>query len=437
MNSHRLPHIFLFFLTLLCAPLAAHGVEPSDHAVSSGQGAFTTVTTCAPLSAQLGTTREQVSAKLVEQGKPQALDNFFHRLYAPGKDRKLPHMTPGFIAHVRSLVRAVGSPSLFNGKELGQLCVENVYSLPQHVFLDLQMRRMELKNFCYTAPDLTLEAMRTKARLAAMDRLLLQLSKDYTALDTEQRHLLLHDLHFDERFDWFGNDLCMDVRADVIPMQIQREIAKALGRIPDVPPASIPKVAYQLDLDGLDSGDLVPEFGNHVGLFTDFQGKCLGSTSPKGATASFSMLAEEDFDLRLYVANVFDLPQKPGKSSPFPLFTLRYENGLTENYSIKAGYDDNLSPQAVYQAGAITTNTMPWINAANFNEYRLIKRKSLMKFFVNGRFIFYFTTSGDNLTTVRLPLPWKARLYDLVVTQQPSANQQAGPESASRKETTQ
>ena len=358
-----------------------------------------------------------MAASLVELGRKKALDVFLHRFYAPGKKAVLPQMTPGFVDQVQSLLAPVDQPRLFNGKEFGQLCAQSVFSLPQHAFNHLQMRRLQLTNFCYSAPELSLEAMRNKARLAAMDRLLLQVDPDYTAMNAEQRHMVLHNLRINQNFDWFSGNICMDATADIIPMQVEREIALAMGRLPETAPPSGPKVAYQLDLGGLDSGDLLPEFGKDVGLFTDFQGKCLGSTAPKGATAFFPALAGKDFDLKIYVANVFDLPPKPGKSARFPLFTLRYENGLMEAYSLNAGYDDKLTPQAIYRVGSTTTNTLPWINAVNFNEYHIVKRDSLMKLFVNGQFVFYFQTTGNALTGIRLQLPWKARLYDIVVTE--------------------
>ena len=67
-----------------------------------------------------------------------------------------------------------------------------------------------------------------------------------------------------------------------------------------------------------------------------------------------------------------------------------------------------------------------------------------MKLFVNGQFVFYFSTGGNSLTGVRLPLPWKARLYDLVVTEpgqasvsgQTSVSQPAQMGQASAKDTT-
>ncbi|MFW5488966.1 MAG: hypothetical protein ACNI3A_11230 [Desulfovibrio sp.] len=384
---------------------------------TTGQGAFTTVITCAPLSGQLGRTRQQVAASLTQQGRSKAMDIFFHRLYTPNAKGELPHMEPGFKAHVLSLLEVVDQPRLFNGKGLGELCAQTMYSLPQHVFNQLRPRRMELKNFCYSAPELSLEAMRTQARYAAMDRMLLQAAPQYTALTREQRAMLLHNLKIKQLFDWFSNDMCMSASADIIPMQMEREINKALGRLPDAPPPAGPKVAYQLDLKGQDAGDPVPEWGKDIGVFTDFQGKCLGSTAPKGATALFPLTTGQDFDVSIFVANVFDLPQKPGKSARFPLFSLRYENGLWEDYSLIAGYDDKLQPQAVYRVGSIVTNTLPWIDAVNFNEYKVVKRGSLMKLFVNGQFVFYFSTGGNSLTGVRLLLPWKARLYDLVITE--------------------
>lgn len=408
---------------------------------TTGQGAFTTVITCAPLSGQLGRTRQQVAASLTQQGRSKAMDIFFHRLYTPNAKGELPHMEPGFKAHVLSLLEVVDQPRLFNGKGLGELCAQTMYSLPQHVFNQLRPRRVELKNFCYSAPELSLEAMRTQARYAAMDRMLLQAAPQYTALTREQRTMLLHNLKTKQQFDWFSNDMCMSASADIIPMQMEREINKALGRLPDAPPPAGPKVAYQLDLKGQDAGDPVPEWGKDIGVFTDFQGKCLGSTAPKGATALFPLTTGQDFDVSIFVANVFDLPQKPGKSARFPLFSLRYENGLWEDYSLIAGYDDKLQPQAVYRVGSIVTNTLPWIDAVNFNEYKVVKRGSLMKLFVNGQFVFYFSTGGNSLTGVRLPLPWKARLYDLVVTEpgqssvsQTSQTSQTG--QASAKDTT-
>ncbi len=150
----------------------------------------------------------------------------------------------------------------------------------------------------------------------------------------------------------------------------------------------------------------------------------MASTSPKGSNVLFPAPPVEDFSVDILIRNAFDLSEREGRTDRFFLFTINYKSGIKEVYTLNLTRNENYVWHSRYfisrsgpkiMAWTAATDYRPWNNSLDFNEYKVIKEKGLLRFFFNGEFIRNETSKGDAVESVKVNLRENERLYDVIV----------------------
>jgi hypothetical protein len=189
------------------------------------------------------------------------------------------------------------------------------------------------------------------------------------------------------------------------------EIAKANG-------------VTHFDLKKLSAGSPVGGLGKNLLVLDDEEGKYVTSPSPEGSYVLLPAETGKDFSVSILIKNAFVLSDRTDRTDHFFLFRINYKNGVKELYTTDITRPSNTLWRSRYYISrsgpdlmdwTTSTDYRPWNNALDFNEYKVIKEKDLIRFFFNGEFIRSEKTMGDVLQTVKVDLREHERLYDIVV----------------------
>ncbi|WP_428560324.1 MAG: hypothetical protein ACP59X_16310 [Solidesulfovibrio sp. DCME] len=200
--------------------------------------------------------------------------------------------------------------------------------------------------------------------------------------------------------------------------------AEALGQ--PLPPATISHKdgLTRIDVSRLSSGMPVGTFNQNLVVLDDEEGKYVASTSPQGSDVLFPVDAATDYSVDILIKNAFVLSERNNRTDSFFLFTISYKNGIKEIYTVNLSRNDKFvwnSRYFINRMGGeamnwtVSTDYRPWNNALDFNEYKVIKEKDLVRFFFNGEFVRNERTMGDAITAVKVVLRQNERLYDVLV----------------------
>lgn len=199
---------------------------------------------------------------------------------------------------------------------------------------------------------------------------------------------------------------------------------EALGQ--PFPPASLSHNdgLTRIDVSRLSTGMPIGAFNQNLVVLGDEEGKYVASTAPTGSDLLFPVEAATDYSVDILIKNAFVLSDRNNRTDSFFLFTIAYKNGIKEVYSVNLTRNDKFVWNSRYFISRIGGDTMnwtvstdyrPWNNALDFNEYKVIKEKNLVRFFFNGEFIRNERTLGDAITSVKVVLRQNERLYDVLV----------------------
>ncbi|MHC1711429.1 MAG: hypothetical protein AB9872_04675 [Solidesulfovibrio sp.] len=197
------------------------------------------------------------------------------------------------------------------------------------------------------------------------------------------------------------------------------------------------------DLSKLSSGTPVGALGKNLVVLDDEEGKYIASAAPEGSYVLFPGQTGKDFSVGILIKNAFVLNKRNENTDRFFLFRVNYKNGIRELYAISLTRTSDLIWRSRYfisRGGAdsmdwsVATDYRPWNNAIDFNEYKVIKEKNLLRFFVNGEFIRSEKTLGDAFESVKVDLRGNERLYDIIVRDLAIAGpeQKSGPGTKER-----
>ncbi|WP_027183761.1 hypothetical protein [Desulfovibrio inopinatus] len=181
---------------------------------------------------------------------------------------------------------------------------------------------------------------------------------------------------------------------------------------------------YRISMAGKNPGDPYTMYGSNLIVLRDDQGKYLGSASKDGSNIAFPVTTTDAFGVDILTRNMFPLSDRVGWTDRFDLFTLIYKNGIKESYSLNVMEDENYQLMGRYfisRSGpnytgyTSSTDWLPWVNAVDFNEFKVLKANGVIRLFYNGQFIRNEPTRGDSLIRVHIPLRYGDRLYDIIV----------------------
>ena len=180
----------------------------------------------------------------------------------------------------------------------------------------------------------------------------------------------------------------------------------------------------RINLQRLSSGSPVGGVGRNLIVLADDEGKYVTPTSPAGAYVLLPATTGKDFAISILIKNAFVLSDRTGRTDHFFLFRVNYQNGVKELYTTDITRPSNILYRNRYYISrsgpdmmgwTAATDYRPWNNALDFNEYRIVKEKNLLRFFFNGEFIRSERTMGDTLRAVKVDLREHERLYDIRV----------------------
>ena len=181
----------------------------------------------------------------------------------------------------------------------------------------------------------------------------------------------------------------------------------------------------RIDLTKLTPGTPTGSLGKNLIVLGDEEGKYIASATPEGSYVLLPVQdTGKDFSVGILIKNAFVLNTRSGSTDRFFLFRINYKNGISELYAINLTRSPDIVWRSRYfisRSGqdkmdwTVGTDYRPWNNALDFNEYKVIKEKELIRFFVNGEFIRSEKTLGDVLASVKVDLRANERLYDIIV----------------------
>lgn len=179
-----------------------------------------------------------------------------------------------------------------------------------------------------------------------------------------------------------------------------------------------------IDLKRLSTGSPVGGIGKNLIVLDDEEGKYVASASPQGSYVLLPAATGKNFTVSILIKNAFVLSERTGRTDHFFLFRVNYKNGVKELYTTDITRPSNILYRNRYYISrsgpdmmgwTAATDYRPWNNALDFNEYKIIKEKNLLRFFFNGEFIRSERTMGDVLESVKVDLREHERLYDIRV----------------------
>jgi hypothetical protein len=179
----------------------------------------------------------------------------------------------------------------------------------------------------------------------------------------------------------------------------------------------------RFDLTKMTPGSPVGGLGKNLIVLDDEEGKYVASSSPEGSYVLLPAETGQDFSVSIIIKNAFVLSDRTDRTNHFFLFRVNYKNGVKELYTTDITRPANSVWRNRYYISrsgpdlmdwTASTDYRPWNNALDFNEYKVIKDKDLIRFFFNGEFIRSEKTMGDVLESVKVDLREHERLYNII-----------------------
>ena len=201
--------IILFFLVLV-------GLFASDKEVSTQKKV------CLSVSDYPGKTVAQFKDILINKAKKEALSELYGQLLYTKEDLKNGKLTSEEVRdRAVGVVRIKGTPKFFNGNSFGEMCVKiTAYATKK----DLQMyspKKVNLKNFCYTNPNVTLKEIKQKAKYAAFKDIVSEYNPKLKISGEEAENYIHQFKISNDKFDFNTMSYCFDATATILPYELQ------------------------------------------------------------------------------------------------------------------------------------------------------------------------------------------------------------------------
>ena len=400
-------------------PVQQGETSPFDVPGGTSQDLAVDASACASMSGHEAKGLEGFKKHLVEQVKQEATRLLISKLYAGKSDSPLQRKLPAeYNQSLAKRVQLLSKPTYYNGQVFGEMCVRVRAGLDKSSLSTAAPVTASLENFCYQAADLTEDDLKNKAQQAALDRIIQNVAPGAEIPFLLRTQLLDTAVVNGQLGGADGNTYCLNMSLIVAPMELESFIPGKVAEDKGPPKgtetlAQREKPAFSLDLSHLNSGDMAPDLGDNLRVYSDMDGKSLGALSQKRAMVILPVTSEQDFTLRILVKKMLTLDYKYDLN--IEMFRLHFANKKFEPFAFVMYLDDNRHPVAYFQTRHDSTDVLPWENATNFNDCLVVKRGKRINFFFNGVFVFSYPTEGDTLKEVRVPLEWDERLYNVLL----------------------
>jgi len=120
-------------------------------------------------------------------------------------------------------VRIKGDPKFFNGKNLGEVCINATLYISEQDIKDFTPKKINIKNFCYSNPNIAIKDIKEKAKEAAFYEIISQYSPSLAKkISKEETAEYIHGFKIEkENFDFNKGAYCFDALATIIPYELK------------------------------------------------------------------------------------------------------------------------------------------------------------------------------------------------------------------------
>ena len=120
------------------------------------------------------------------------------------------------------IVRTKGSPRYFNGKSLGEICVEGEFFITATDMKRLQPRTVTQDNVCFSNENLSLRGLKERLRDRVITVLVTKASPSLGVVHARDLSSLVRNLKLaSERYFVATSAVCADASAEIIPLEIE------------------------------------------------------------------------------------------------------------------------------------------------------------------------------------------------------------------------
>ena len=308
----------------------------------------------------------------------------------------------------------------FNGKGFGQVCAKAKVFLEPQIWRQYRGQDYVLEKFCFYKPDLKVKDLPLKARRAALKRLIKKYFPPCQDMSlAEIRRAVIGTCVENAVFDFEKKTICFDYKARIVPALLRKR-KKQVFALPELtkkqPEGYLKK--FKLDLKDKEVGDILPEYGQHLVVQLGSEGKGIATVNESGATAYFKCLCGEDFDLTICLYHKVDLNFGFFTKILKP-FELRYDNYKKDELEIHLQKDQGGPLKTIFIMGDNEIEMDDFYLAANYNEYRFVKKGNSLRIFSNGKYVTTFFTDGKGLKMISVRLNRGDILYNIVCESKP------------------
>ncbi|MCK6462809.1 MAG: hypothetical protein L6Q29_03275 [Candidatus Pacebacteria bacterium] len=186
-------------------------------------GRRVTKTACTSLAEYGDMSLNKVRDLLLINAKREALSQIYgEMIYSESIVENWKLISDKIISKSLGIIRIEGDPEYYNGKNFGEVCVKiNAYVTNQ----DLEKFKVIIVNldrYCYTNPNMPLKNIKEKARESALLEIVKRQNPALKNISVDHASKLVHNFNIvNENFDFNTSSFCMDVKAEIIPFEIE------------------------------------------------------------------------------------------------------------------------------------------------------------------------------------------------------------------------
>jgi len=177
---------------------------------------------CVMFSDYKSSNLKEIQKILLEKAKQEAIGEIYGQLlYSKTYIKNGKLISDDIRNRIIGIIRLKGNPKFFNGKNLGEICVKiNAYATKDDLN-KFKPKKVVLKHFCYTNPDVPVKEIEEKAKYAAFKKIVLDYNPKLK-ISGEQASEYIHEFQMkNNKFDFNTMSYCFDATAEIYPYEIQ------------------------------------------------------------------------------------------------------------------------------------------------------------------------------------------------------------------------
>ena len=190
-------------------------------------------------------TMNELKEILLEKAKQMAFSEIYREMVHPKAEVVLAHDL--ISSEVLEIIRIKGTPTFYNGKIFGELCVSIEAFVAQEDLIKFKPENVIIKKFCLNIsqflsnkPDIAFAELISKAHDAAYIEIIKRHNPSLQNISINKARSIIHDFYTsNENLAVNTGEYCMDVSANIIPIEI--EIVRGKNKHTSSKPTSISK----------------------------------------------------------------------------------------------------------------------------------------------------------------------------------------------------